>query len=70
MTPAERAAAMAIEARKREHRKRVENRAAMPESAKHIDEFTRVFGKLPAGRVTENGRTVTWGNLNEPWWNK
>jgi hypothetical protein len=70
MTPAERAAHMAVLARKREASDKVRNREQMPESSKHIDQFTRIFGKLPAGRVTENGRTVTWGNLNEPWWNK
>ena len=67
VTPAERAAHMAEVARKRQHRKRVENRAAMPESAHTVDEFTRVFGKLPAGRVWEDGRMVEWGNR---WWDK
>jgi len=33
----------------------------MPETAKIIDAFVAVFGKLPSGRVTENGHTVTWG---------
>ena len=67
MTPAERAAAMVEVARKREHRQRVENRTAMPESAKTVDEFTRVFGKPPAGRVWEGGKMVEWGNR---WWDK
>lgn len=63
MTPAERAAQMALVARKREANNKVRNRAEMPKTAKIIDEFTQVFGKLPAGRVWEGGRTVEWGDL-------
>ena len=38
-----------------------ENRDAMPQSAKMIDAYVAVFGKLPSGRFTENGKTVEWG---------
>ena len=64
---AEKAARIAGEARKKEHRQRVENRTAMPESAKIYDEFSRVFGKPKSGRMWENGRTTEWGNR---WWDK
>lgn len=67
MTPAERAAAIAIKARQREAKDKVRNRAEMPETAAHLDQFREVFGKLPAGRVWEGGRTVTWGDR---WWDK
>ena len=42
--------------------KRQDNRRAMPETAAWLDDITRLFGKPPAGRVTEAGRTVKWGD--------
>lgn len=67
MTPAERAAHMAEVARKREQSDRAKNRELMPETVKHLEQFQAAFGKLPSGRVWENGRTVEWGKR---WWDK
>ena len=67
MTPSERAAAIAAKARIAEQERaadladKTKNRELMPQSAAFIDAFSAVFGKLPYGRFTENGRTVTWG---------
>lgn len=41
------------------------NRLLMPQTALIVDEFIAIFGKLPAGRITEAGRTVQWGRLPE-----
>jgi hypothetical protein len=67
MTPAERALYMAEQARKREagqreqaREDRANNRLLMPISTAFIDSFIEVFGIPPAGRFTENGRTVQW----------
>jgi hypothetical protein len=44
---------------------RAANRAAMPQTAKFIDEMTAVFGRCPYGSFTENGLTVVWGKCPE-----
>ena len=65
LSPAERAAAMALQARADAVARRIRNRLEMPGTAALVDAFTDVFGKLPAGRFTENGRTVEWGRQLE-----
>ena len=60
---AERVRGIAASARAREQSRRVDNREQMPTATAFVDDFRRVFGSLPAGRMTENGRTVEWGDL-------
>lgn len=59
--PAARALAIAARARENEAPSRDRNRERMPETARFVDEWRGVFGKLPYGRFTESGHTVTWG---------
>lgn len=67
MTPAERAAHIAQIARQREGLDRARNREQMPETAKILDQFTQVFGKLPSGKVWEGEHVREWGKR---WWDK
>ena len=61
MSVADRAAAIAVTARARVESDRERNRREMPAATAWLDEMRATFGNLPAGRVTEGGRTVTWG---------
>ena len=61
MTPAERAAEIAATARAARAPAVERNRREMPEATSWLDQMRATFGNLPAGTVTEGGRTVSWG---------
>lgn len=54
--------AMADDAPALREQRRQRNRAEMPLTAAEIDEWTRVFGRLPAGRVQEGAKFARWGD--------
>lgn len=64
---AKRALEMAEVARKRNTDRKAAMRAEMPLAAAEVDKIRAHFGNPPYGRLTENGRTVTWGT---PSWKK